>query len=166
MQRILIHIKSRSLCWMCPSAPRVCSEPGGQKPELSLSLDLIWDICMLPVWITLRTFILPIPKYEATVSHPLTTCAAKRLGTREQFLMADKSISMELRWRSGDSMNIGLLPRRPACLKCIRSTKMLVSSATITHTPLFATWRDATCEYRMTNENHSKTWLLWYCSLC
>ena len=26
---------------MCPSAPRVCSEPGGQKPELSLSLDLI-----------------------------------------------------------------------------------------------------------------------------
>ena len=26
---------------MCPSAPRVYSEPGGQKPELSLSLDLI-----------------------------------------------------------------------------------------------------------------------------
>ena len=26
---------------MCPSAPRVCSEPGGQKPVLSLSLDLI-----------------------------------------------------------------------------------------------------------------------------
>ena len=26
---------------MCPSAPRVCSEPGGQRPELSLSLDLI-----------------------------------------------------------------------------------------------------------------------------
>ena len=25
---------------MCPSAPRVCSEPGGQKPVLSLSLDL------------------------------------------------------------------------------------------------------------------------------
>ena len=24
---------------MCPSAPRVCSEPGGQKPLLSLSLD-------------------------------------------------------------------------------------------------------------------------------
>ena len=41
MQRILIHIKSRSLCYMCPSAPRVCSEPGGQKPVLSLSLDLI-----------------------------------------------------------------------------------------------------------------------------
>ena len=41
MQRILIHIKSRSLCWMCPSAPMVCSEPGGQKPVLSLSLDLI-----------------------------------------------------------------------------------------------------------------------------
>ena len=26
---------------MCPSAPRVCSKPGGQKPVLSLSLDLI-----------------------------------------------------------------------------------------------------------------------------
>ena len=26
---------------MCPSAPRVCSEPGGQKLVLSLSLDLI-----------------------------------------------------------------------------------------------------------------------------
>ena len=26
---------------MCPSAPRVCSEPGGQKPVLSLSLDRI-----------------------------------------------------------------------------------------------------------------------------
>ena len=26
---------------MCPSAPRVCSEPGGQKPVLSLLLDLI-----------------------------------------------------------------------------------------------------------------------------
>ena len=38
---ILIHIKSRSLCYMCPSAPRVRSEPGGQKPVLSLSLDRI-----------------------------------------------------------------------------------------------------------------------------
>ena len=26
---------------MCPSAPRVCSKPGGQKPVLSLSLDRI-----------------------------------------------------------------------------------------------------------------------------
>ena len=26
---------------MCPSAPRVCSEHGGEKPVLSLSLDLI-----------------------------------------------------------------------------------------------------------------------------
>ena len=26
---------------MCPSAPRVCSEPGGQKPVLSLSMDRI-----------------------------------------------------------------------------------------------------------------------------
>ena len=41
IQKNLIHIKSPSLCWMCPSAPMVCSEPGGQKPVLSLSLDLI-----------------------------------------------------------------------------------------------------------------------------
>ena len=39
MQRILIHIKSRSLCLMCPSAPRVCSEPGGQILVLSLLLE-------------------------------------------------------------------------------------------------------------------------------
>ena len=39
MQRILIHIKSRSLCQMCPSASRVCSEPDGQKQVLSSSLD-------------------------------------------------------------------------------------------------------------------------------
>ena len=30
---------------MCPSAPRVCSEPGGQMPVLSLSLDLITYPC-------------------------------------------------------------------------------------------------------------------------
>ena len=28
---------------MCPSAPRVCSEPSGQKPVLSLSMELIPD---------------------------------------------------------------------------------------------------------------------------
>ena len=44
MQRILIHIKSRYLRSTCPSAPRVCSEPGGQKPVLSLSLDLIGSL--------------------------------------------------------------------------------------------------------------------------
>ena len=34
---------------MYPSAPRVCSEPGGQKPVLSLSLDLIgWVVLTLP----------------------------------------------------------------------------------------------------------------------
>ena len=32
---------------MCPSAPRVCSEPGGQKPVLSLSLDLIGPVTNL-----------------------------------------------------------------------------------------------------------------------
>ena len=35
---------------MCPSAPRVCCEPGGQKPVLSLSLDLIeecWCHCKI-----------------------------------------------------------------------------------------------------------------------
>ena len=31
---------------MCPSAPRVCSEPGGQRPVLSLSLDLIQTYIM------------------------------------------------------------------------------------------------------------------------
>ena len=41
MQRISIQIKSRTLCYMCPSAPRVYSEPGGQKSVLSLSLDRI-----------------------------------------------------------------------------------------------------------------------------
>ena len=30
---------------MCPSAPRVCSEPGGQKPVLSMSLDRIINVC-------------------------------------------------------------------------------------------------------------------------
>ena len=53
MLRILIHIKSRSLCWMCPSAPRVCSEPGDQKPVPSLSLDRIegrWRIDASENW--------------------------------------------------------------------------------------------------------------------
>ena len=41
---------------MCPSAPRVCSEPGGQKPVLALSLDLIsqhwfrWWLGTKPTW--------------------------------------------------------------------------------------------------------------------
>ena len=34
---------------MCPSAPRVCSEPGGQKPVLSLSLGLIDDCVYIQV---------------------------------------------------------------------------------------------------------------------
>ena len=42
---------------MCPSAPRVCSEPGGQKPELSLSLDLIQKLylflCRQALYVTL-----------------------------------------------------------------------------------------------------------------
>ena len=43
---------------MCPSAPRVCSEPGGQKPVLSLSLDRITymtDIVIYP-WPDIRTY--------------------------------------------------------------------------------------------------------------
>ena len=32
---------SQFLCYMCPPAPRVCSEPGGQKWVLPLSLGLI-----------------------------------------------------------------------------------------------------------------------------
>ena len=38
---------------MCPSAPRVCSEPGGQKPVLSLSLDLI-DAWFKGWWISVE----------------------------------------------------------------------------------------------------------------
>ena len=37
---------------MCPSAPRVCSEPGGQKPVLSLSLDLIGGATFLHMELT------------------------------------------------------------------------------------------------------------------
>ena len=63
MQKILIHIKSRSLCWMCPSAPRVCSEPGGQKPVLSLSLDLIDNKSVLVQVMTwCRTGSKPLPE--------------------------------------------------------------------------------------------------------
>ena len=47
IQRNLIHIKSRSLCWMSPSAPRVCSQSGGQKPVLTLSLDSIAPAVLL-----------------------------------------------------------------------------------------------------------------------
>ena len=32
---------------MCPSAPRVCSEPGGQKPVISSSLDRIDIVSLL-----------------------------------------------------------------------------------------------------------------------
>ena len=56
---------------MCPSAPRVCSEPGGQKPVLSLSLDRIrikyavflWYIfvVMLKILTNPSDFYLPIP---------------------------------------------------------------------------------------------------------
>ena len=35
---------------MCPSAPRVCSEPGGQKPVLSLSLDRIITDMSIDIW--------------------------------------------------------------------------------------------------------------------
>ena len=35
---------------MCPSAPRVCNEPGGQKPVLSLSLDRIVQSVVILFW--------------------------------------------------------------------------------------------------------------------
>ena len=42
---------------MCPSAPRVCSEPGGQKPVLSLSLDLIvYTVCFLFCFVVVRQY--------------------------------------------------------------------------------------------------------------
>ena len=34
---------------MCPSAPRVCSEPGDQKPVLSLSLDRIGHVSLVAI---------------------------------------------------------------------------------------------------------------------
>ena len=42
---------------MCPSAPRVCSEPGGQKPVLSLSLDLIRTVGthFREIWIKIQS---------------------------------------------------------------------------------------------------------------
>ena len=60
MQRILIHIISRSLCIMCLSAPRVCSEPGGQTPVLSLSLDLIHKRLEVVTRVVTVKYIFPI----------------------------------------------------------------------------------------------------------
>ena len=47
---------------MCPSAPRVCSEPGGQKPVLSLSLDRIIHLVhtLLFLWFVLCFLPLPV----------------------------------------------------------------------------------------------------------
>ena len=47
---------------MCPSAPRVCSEPGGQKPILSLSLDRIIHLVhtLLFLWFALCFLQLPV----------------------------------------------------------------------------------------------------------
>ena len=42
---------------MCPSAPRVCSEPGGQKPVLSLSLDRIGWPLKISKWTNKRSTI-------------------------------------------------------------------------------------------------------------
>ena len=44
---------------MCPFAPRVCSEPGGQKLVLSLSLDRIasWNFVRVPkAWVHAQSF--------------------------------------------------------------------------------------------------------------
>ena len=41
---------------MCPSAPRVCSEPGGQRPVLSLSLDLISHINYIYIYIYITPY--------------------------------------------------------------------------------------------------------------
>ena len=41
---------------MCPSAPRVCSEPGGQKPVLSMSLDRIVDVISIYAIMDIYTF--------------------------------------------------------------------------------------------------------------
>ena len=44
---------------MCPSAPRVCSEPGGQKPVLSLSLDRIG-----PLGTNFNEILIKIPNFS------------------------------------------------------------------------------------------------------
>ena len=63
---------------MCPSAPRVCSEPGVQKPVLSLSLDLIGldCICLMTTCperhISYLIFILRRPCHYTCNSNPYT----------------------------------------------------------------------------------------------
>ena len=49
---------------MCPSAPRVCSEPGGQKPVLSLSLD---RIPIPELELELLSIPIPIPELTPTL---------------------------------------------------------------------------------------------------
>ena len=58
---------------MCPSAPRVCSEPGGQKPVLSLSLDLIdgWGISCE---ITLRWMSLDVSDEKSALVQVVAWC--------------------------------------------------------------------------------------------
>ena len=74
MQRILIHMISRSLCKMCPSAPRVCSEPGGQKPVLSLSLDLIRPCIGFCCWSRPLTYLLRLLLWHCIAFSSVVAC--------------------------------------------------------------------------------------------
>ena len=53
---------------MCPSAPRVCSEPGGQKPVLSLSLDYI-RVIPCGCWCPGACLNIKMPCYQNRNSH-------------------------------------------------------------------------------------------------
>ena len=55
---------------MCPSAPRECSEPGGQKPVLSLSLDLIGTTKLS----VLSDVPYPAIPYHTTKFHAFSSC--------------------------------------------------------------------------------------------
>ena len=50
MQRIFIHIKKPISLLNVPICPRACSEPGSQKPVLSLSLDRIQLLISNIIW--------------------------------------------------------------------------------------------------------------------
>ena len=53
---------------MYPSAPRLCSEPGGQRPVLSLSLDLIVK-CGMKLLIHSKTSTTALLKLESGISN-------------------------------------------------------------------------------------------------
>ena len=71
---------------MCPSASRVCSEPGGQKPVLSLSLDRIWNVISRSQGVNPRLqWLSARPQYLQCVNDGdvLQSCTKKSICCRE-----------------------------------------------------------------------------------